>query len=147
MASFSPAWAVEIDAQPSSFYRRLLVIVHLLACLAVWLAGGMPVEWRLILIAGVVMAGVFACRAARQCRIRLRDVGEEWWIDTGHRKAMVRLCRGRCWRWLAVMEFRGEWKGRPWRQHVVVWPDSVDPDAFRRLRVRMRCAKGPSMQS
>lgn len=147
MTSFSPAWVVELDTRPSDICQRLTVILHGLACLAVWQAGGMPGTWRVLLIVGLVVSGMVSCKGERSRRIRLRDAGEEWWLDTEGRQGMVRLRRGRSWRWLAVMEFRGEWKERPWRQRVVVWPDSVEPDAFRRLRVRLRCAPRASPQS
>lgn len=140
MSSFSPAWAVDLDTRPSRVHRRLILLLHLLAGLAVLQAGGLAWLLRGPLLLAIAAAGAIAWREAGTGELRLREAGEEWWLDTGARRGMVQLRRGRAWRWLVVMEFRGEWQGRPWREHVVVWPDAVPVDDFRRLRVRLRCA-------
>jgi hypothetical protein len=87
------------------------------------------------------VAGVLAWRAEGEANARLRLVGEEWWLETGGRRGMLRQRRARAWRWLVVLELEGQWQGRRWRQKVVVWPDSVSADAFRRLRVWLRLAR------
>ncbi|HEX4870106.1 MAG TPA: protein YgfX [Moraxellaceae bacterium] len=140
MSSFSTAWAVDLDTVPSRFHRHLILVAHLLAGLALLQAGGLAWPWRVLLALAVALVAVPGWRAAGRARWRLREVGEEWWLDSGARQGMVRLRRARVWRWLVVMEFRGEWQGRSWRERVVVWPDAVAPDDFRRLRVRLRCA-------
>lgn len=142
MNSSSPAWRVDLGTTPSRFFLRLSLALHGAALLALCQAdtGGVL---RLALGLGIVAAAVLAWRAERQRTVILREAGEEWWLDNGCRHGMVQLRRSSVWRYLVVMEFAGEPEGRRWRERVVVWPDSVAPDDFRRLRVRLRCGKRP----
>lgn len=155
MTSFSPVWAADLHLQPSRLRRGLGLGLHGLALLALLQAGGLPWLLRLALTLAVLAAAALdwlgeGGRLPGNSRLhrytlwakpslRLREVGEEWWLDTGVRRGMVTLRNGRAWRWLVVMEFAGEWQGQRWRQRVVVWPDAVAADDFRRLRVRLRC--------
>lgn len=139
MSSSSPIWDVELVLGPSRFCLGLSAALHgaaLLALACSHLSSGLAP----LLALGVVAAAWLAFRAERARDLRLRAVGEEWWLETGGRRAMVKLRRGRAWRWLVVMDLEGEWRGRRWRERIVAWPDAVSPDAFRRLRVRVRCA-------
>lgn len=139
MSSSSPIWDVELVLGPSRFCLGLIVALHGAALLAL-ACSHLPSGLAPLLALGVVAAAWLAFRAERARDLRLRAVGEEWWLETGGRRAMVRLRRGRAWRWLVVMDLEGEWRGRRWRERIVAWPDAVSPDAFRRLRVRVRCA-------
>lgn len=139
MSSSSPIWDVELSLGPSRFCLGLIVTLHGAALLAL-ACSHLPPGLVPLLALAVVAAAWLAFRAERARDARLRAVGEEWWLETGGRHAMVRLRRGRAWRWLVVMDLEGEWMGRRWRERIVAWPDAVSPDAFRRLRVRVRCA-------
>lgn len=139
MSSSSPIWDVELSLGPSRFCLGLIVTLHGAALLAL-ARSHLPAGLAPLLALAVVVAAWRAFRAERARDARLRAVGEEWWLETGGRRAMVRLRRGRAWRWLVVMDLEGEWRGRRWRERIVAWPDAVSPDAFRRLRVRVRCA-------
>lgn len=139
MASFSPAWDVDLDVGPSRLCRLLTAALHGAALLAL-ATSGLP-RWAMAVTAvAVLVAAALAWRAEDAVAYRLRLVGEEWWLETGGRRGMVRQRGGRVWRWLVVLELEGEWLGRRWREKVVVWPDSVNADAFRRLRVWLRLA-------
>lgn len=144
MDSFSPAWRVDLGTSPSRFFIRLSLVLHGAALLALGQTG---LDWslRLALGLGIGVAATLAWRAERQRSVILREAGEEWWLDNGCRRGMVRLRRSSVWRYLVVMEFAGDPEGRRWRERVVVWPDSVAPDDFRRLRVRLRCGTRPSL--
>lgn len=145
MRSSSPAWAVDLAVVPSRLARGISLFLHLLALVAVTATGGLPLSLRLVVAAGVVLAAALAWRAEGARVLRLREVGEEWWLERGARRGMMRLRNAHAWRWLVVLELAGEWQGRRWRERVVVWPDAVPPDAFRRLRVRLLCGPRRSL--
>lgn len=139
MSSFSPAWDVDLVVGPSRISRLLTAALHG-AALPALAASALP-AWGLLLAGGAVVAsGLLAWREEGRVAARLRRVGEEWWFEGRGRRGMLRQRRARAWRWLVVMELEGRWQGRRWRQKVVVWPDSVSADAFRRLRVWLRMA-------
>lgn len=140
MRSSSPAWAVELTLAPSRLARGLSLFLHLLALVALGQAGALPAALRLALAVIVLVAAWRAWRAEAAGELRLREVGEEWWLERGPRRGVLRLRNAHAWRWLVVLDLAGEWQGRRWRERVVVWPDAVPPDAFRRLRVRLLCA-------
>ncbi len=142
MDSSSPAWRVDLGTLPSRFFIRLSLALHGAALLALGQAGTGGVL-RLALGLGIVAAAALAWRAERRRTVILREVGEEWWLDNGRRRGMVKLRKSSVWRYLVVMDFAGDPDGRRWRERVVVWPDAVAPDDFRRLRVRLRCGKRP----
>lgn len=143
MTLSSTAWVVELATRPSRFHQGLTLALHALALLALQRAGGLPWALRLALAGGVLLSAWLALRAERRRGEFLREAGEEWWLERGGRAGMVRLTRARTWRYLLVVEFAGEWQGRRWREHLVIWPDAVAPDDFRRLRVRLRCGPLP----
>ena len=139
----SPAWVVELATRPSRFQQGLTLLLHALALLALQQAGGLPWPLRLALAGGVLLSAVLAWRGERRRGEFLREAGEEWWLECRGRRGMVRLTRARTWRYLVVVDFAGEWQGRRWREQLVLWPDAVAPDDFRRLRVRLRCGPVP----
>lgn len=139
MNSSSPAWDVDLDVGPSRLCLGLTVVLHG-AALAALAGSALPARGLGLAAVVVLAAAALAWRAESGVAARLRLVGEEWWLETRGRHGMVRQRRGRAWRWLVVLELEGEWQGRRWREKVVVWPDSVDGDAFRRLRVWLRLA-------
>lgn len=143
MTLSSTAWAVELATRPSRFQQGLTLLLHSLALLALLQSGGVPWPLRLVVGALVVLAAVLSLRAERRRREYLREAGEEWWLECNGRSGMMRLVRARTWRYLVVAEFAGEWQGRRRREHLVIWPDAVAPDDFRRLRVRLRCGPLP----
>lgn len=139
MSSSSPAWDVELLLGPSRFCLGLTAALHGAALLAL-ASSRLPAGLAPGLAVAVLVAAWLALRAELRRDARLRAVGEEWWLESGDRRGMVKLRRGRAWRWLVVMDLEGEWQGRRWRERIVAWPDAVSPDAFRRLRVLVRCA-------
>lgn len=143
MTLSSTAWVVELATRPSRFQQGLTLLLHSLALLALLRAGGLPWPPRLALALLVALAAVLAVRAERRRREYLREAGEEWWLESRGRSGMVRLVRARTWRYLVVVDFAGEGQGRRRRERLVIWPDAVAPDDFRRLRVRLRCGPLP----
>lgn len=143
MASSSPAWAVELATRPSRFHQGLILVLHALALLALLQAGGLPAWLRLAVATAVLASAWLAWRGERGRGDILREVGEQWWLEGGDHRGMATLVRARAWRYLVVMDFAGEWQGRRWRRQLVIWPDAVAPDDFRRLRVRLRCGAVP----
>lgn len=76
--------------------------------------------------------------------IALREQASSWWLETPQWQASAALQQARVWRYLVVMDFLCRDDKRSWRQRVVIFPDSVSADSFRRLRVRLRY--GPRLQ-
>lgn len=142
MNSSSPAWRVDLGTSPSRIFISLSLALHGAALLALG-QSGLDGSLRLALGLVIGVAAALAWRSERQRTVILREAGEEWWLDNGRRRGMVRLRHSSVWRYLVVMEFAGDPEDRRWRERVVVWPDSVAPDDFRRLRVRLRCGKRP----
>lgn len=127
-----------LDMRPSRWLRGALLAVHALVCGALLLS--YPSSWpRNLLILAVGAHLPWSLNAARTLSIvRLElDAGHHW---------RVLFCDGR---WLDA-----RLTGAPWlsphfttlvlacadgvRRQLVLLPDMVDGDAFRRLRVRVR---------
>ena len=137
---------VRIALGPSRILAAVLSLAHALA-LAVILIVTMPV-WAKLLVGSVIAASCIwsICHAAL---LRTAHAIIELVIGEGGRVS----CRNRTgtWReaqtlgssfvtpWLTVLNLRleGSWLAR----HVVILPDSVDADAFRRVRVLLRWAR------
>lgn len=138
MSSSSPAWRVELRPRPSRFLLGVLAVLHGAAALAVLVADLLPfLKAVLLIVVLVLLAGAWRReRAANTLWVAERD--EDWWLRAGARRGRAQLVGRRVWRYLVVLDFRCEGGGRRWRQRVVVLPDAVPPDTFRRLRIRLR---------
>mgnify|MGYP001627346626 CR=1 FL=1 len=75
----------------------------------------------------------------------LQERSSDWWLAFADgREGGMRLAHAMVWRWLLVLDFvrpEAAAPGLPRRQRVVLLPDSLPADDFRRLRVRL--ALGP----
>jgi hypothetical protein len=71
----------------------------------------------------------------------LREQATDWLLETNTGAVRAVLAHQRIWRCLVVLDFRVVETGRRYR--LVIFPDSVSADIFRRLRVRLRHAALP----
>jgi len=138
-----PAWRVVIAIGPSRLVARFVtgLAAAAIACL---LLSGVARVWAFPACAVVVAAAVAALRrdafreghgSARGLRVdlegRVEVMGDSGAVRAG------RLAPGSFVApWLVVVRWRPE--GAHFARTVLVPPDAVDPDAFRRLRVLLR---------
>ncbi|MDP2227692.1 MAG: hypothetical protein Q8J78_09485 [Moraxellaceae bacterium] len=123
----------------------MLLVLYLLALLAICTATLSAPALMLALLLWCLLA----MRERRLWRagssvIAFQERAGDWWLQwrDGCAGAM-RLERAMAWRYLVVMDFsRSEGLGElPRRQRIVLFPDSLPADDFRRVRVRL--LKGP----
>lgn len=141
MSSSGSGPPIYLELRPSRRLVAALCLLHAAALLAVSLAA-LPA----MVAAGIGAAVLFAFH--RNLRLyALQDhpqavVSLVWSMDgvyrlrlaDGRSVAARRLDGGVVWSWLVVLPFRAERR----RLTVVALPDNTAPDAFRRLRARLR---------
>lgn len=142
MSSSSPVWRVDLRLRPSRIAFFLLGFLHLAAALAV-LRAGLPF-WLQLLLAGIVLLAAHEYRREQRQALILSEQGMGWWLETAVRSGHAELISSQVWRYLVVMDFHARDEKGTWRQRVVVLPDAVTPDVFRRLRVRLRYGTLPA---
>lgn len=148
-----PSWNVWRADYPLRPSRRLLGLVaglHGLALLAIWQA---YIPWPYALLASVLLLAAAAHYAWRWRWPGARQVvalaestpagSEGWWLQTGDgREHCAQLLPDTVvWRLMLVLRFRAAAGGV---FHVVLLPDSLPPEGFRRLYVRLRLRRTPA---
>lgn len=136
MSSYDNVWRLDLRLKPSRMAQALQLLLHGAAVGAV-LAAALSWWWQLLLVFAIVLALAWQWRCERQQVLHLREQGLDWWLETRTASGPVRLCRLRVWRYLVIMDFQGR-EASGWRQRVVIFPDMLSADEFRRLRVRLR---------
>lgn len=112
---------------------------HLAALVALW-QSAIAIGWQLLGSCLLLLLAWLAWRAANQhSPLVVKEQIGRWWLEMPQKQGAAELTAYRVWRYLVVMDFRG-WDdaGRKWQTRIVVWPDSVSSETFRRLRVRLR---------
>ena len=130
-----------LDLGPSRRLGRLLAAAHLAAAASLWLA-------HVPAIVQIALTAVLAARLARHLPLHARrrhhasverlvwDAQGMWrlWLRDGRVYQAELLPAAYVQRFLAVLRFRCE-DGRT--RTAILLPDAVEPETFRRLRVRM----------
>lgn len=138
MSSSLHVWRVDLRLQASRIFLLLIVLLHLAAMVAV-MKTAFPFLWRLPLVALLLGACWLSLRQERKTTgFILREQAGSWWLETAGPQGYATLQRSQVWRYLVVMDFLCHRDSKTWRQRVVIFPDSVSADSFRRLRVRLR---------
>jgi hypothetical protein len=145
--SSSPVWRVELRLRPSRILLSLSLGLHLAAAVALWRSGlGLFLQ-----LAGTALVLILLWCSWRQEQRRagfvVREEEGAWGLQAGHWQGRAELLRSQVWRYLVVMDFRVVDEGRSRRQRVVVLPDAVSADVFRRLRVRLSYGRRPGAAS
>lgn len=132
-------WRVDLCLNTSRFFLGLTTALHLAVLMAL-LETDVAWWWRLPLGGLVLASALGSWRAAcTEAGVVVCEQVGRWWVETPQHAGAAELTGCQVWRYLVVMRFRGrDAEGRTWRRRVVVWPDAVSADAFRRLRVRLR---------
>ncbi len=138
MNSFSNVWHVDLRLSPSRLFCIISLMLHVAAAVAV-LQTELAWPWRLLLWCVVLLSAGLSLRRERSRHdVRVSEQIGRWWLATPEREGPAELQGFRVWRYLVVMDFLCRDAGGGRRERVVVWPDAVPADAFRRLRVRLR---------
>lgn len=126
---------------PSRMHRYVIVVLHLTAAVAVFIADlPWPVRWAIWTVVGAHLYFIWPARAETcidcgdQGGLRIR-VGEDW------REVSV-MAGSTALPALTVLRWQGADDGS--RGTLCVWPDSMPGDDRRRLRVWLRWAARPA---
>lgn len=137
----SPAWRVDLQLRPSRYFLLLTTLFHAGAQIAVWQTG-LALAPQLVLGSLLLLSLALSFREERgKAGWVLREQEGRWWVQAGHREGAAELQGAQVWRYLVVIDLRCRNAGGAWKQRVVVLPDAIPADAFRRLRVRLRCGR------
>lgn len=147
MISSSSAWRVDLRLKPSRLFFCLALLLHAAVLLAV-LTTGLALPLRLAIAAIVLLSLFFSWRQEKNnAGLMVREQETGFWLQAGKRQGLAELKRSQVWRYLVVMDFVCRSESGAWRRRVVVLPDAVDADTFRRLRVRLRHGRRRSTRS
>lgn len=129
------ATPLELELSPSKRQRKLLLFINALAAISILL---LPWHFllRLVFLVSVLLLSYFLLYKTSACKRIVWQSGNHWLltIDDVTSEAVL-LPETLVSFWLVILLFRLE-GGR--RCSVLIWPDSVHADAFRRLRVRLK---------
>lgn len=144
MTSFSTRWRanpwrIDFSLAPSRIFALIVIAVHGLALLAVALTA-VSTAWQVLLCLAIGLSAVWVYQGEKaSAHTLVREQIGRWWLEQGAHAGAGELLGYHVWRYLVVMRFRS-WSatGKTRYIRVVVWPDAVPADTFRRLRVRLR---------
>nr|AMK59335.1 hypothetical protein GP2143_08264 [uncultured bacterium UPO53] len=136
-------WRVDLRLRPSRFFLLFSALLHAAALVAVYQCGLSPWLKSCLCFLVLVSAWLSWRQELARAGMALCEHGVDWHLENGIAPVRATLMRHRVWRYLVVLDFRVETAGR-WRRHrLVIFPDSVPADVFRRLRVRLHHAALP----
>ena len=143
MSSIAYATPLRLELKPSSSLYWLLTAIHL-GALALLPATSLPV-WLVMSLSAFVVAS-YARQVSRFAWLRSSasvvslywPEGEQWRLGcrNGDETWALLLSDSFVKPWLTILLFRPDSGGRV--QNVVILPDMLDPENFRRLRVRLK---------
>ncbi len=139
---------LRLVVQPSRLLLRVQFLTHGLALMVLAYPLGVPLWLRGVLFGGLVLSLLFTLRSDALTGVRelLLDGRNQWFRRRSD--GVLESLRLRDDSWLgihlAVLRF-DRTEGRP--LNVIILPDSLDADGFRRLRVRLRQAPAESRAS
>lgn len=139
MSSSASVWRPVLEPRPSRIQRIILIVFYLLALVAL-LQAVLPFEWQMAAVLAWLALFLYELTSWRYplSVVLLHERIGDWWLaDAEGNSSRVSLHRSMVWRYLVVLDFRILEGAGPRRQRVVLFPDSVTADEFRRLRVRL----------
>lgn len=130
-----------IPVRPSPWFIFLFYMAHL-GAIPVLIASKVPLPFQ-ILITGSLLASMYhghnfyikRNHPASLVQVVLNQTGE-WLLNFANGRTMPAVLKPFAFvhPLLVVLSFKGE----AGTSHIILTPDTVDPDTFRRLRVRLR---------
>lgn len=148
MNSFASVWRPVLEPRPSRIQRLILTVFYLLALVAL-LQAELPLRWRQAVLAvwALLLALELVSWRRRQHIVLVQErIGDWWMADQEGVASRMSLKRAMVWRYLVVLDFKALEKAGSRRQRLVLFPDSVPADDFRRLRVRLLQGPPPGKQ-
>lgn len=139
MSLSASVWRPVLEPRPSRIQRIIQTLFYVLALVAV-LQAAMPFEWQVaavLLWLGLLLYEVNSWRKPLSVVLLHERIGDWWLADAEGNTSRAGLRRSMVWRYLVVLDFRTLEGAGPRFRRVVLFPDSVLPDEFRRLRVRL----------
>lgn len=137
MSSSLHVWRADLAPRPSRFLLGLVAILHLAAAGAM-LASALPFPAQSALLLLILVSAFHAWRHELSVRgLRLLEQAGGWCLIEKDRAIPVTLSRVRVWRYLVLLDIEAADR----RQRLVLLPDALSPDVFRRLRVRLKYAR------
>lgn len=132
-------WRVDFSLQFSRIFLVLVLLVHGLALFAVTVTD-IHYGWCFLLWGAILLSSLWACYGVKDTQNTVvREQIGRWWVEQKGYQGAAELLGYHVWRYLVVMRFCcWQENGKAKRIRVIVWPDAVSPDTFRRLRVRLR---------
>lgn len=138
MNSYSPVWRVDLQLRPSRSFLALAYLLHAGALLAA-IQSGLGPAGKIFLALCLMISLVLSWRHEKaRAGIVVKERGQEWWLGISGSEMPAELLGRQVWRYLVVMDFQCFDGKRRRRQRIVVLPDAVPADVFRRLQVRLR---------
>jgi len=134
-----PVWRPVLEPRPSRIQRIILIIFYALALVAAMQAV-LPFQWQIAVVLiwlGLFLYELSSWRLPLSITLFHERIGDWWLEDAEGNAARGKLRRAMVWRYLVVMDFHILEGAAPRRRRVVLFPDSVAADDFRRLRVRL----------
>ena len=135
---------INLSISPSRYMKAYISVVHALVLVALVVV---PLHSLLWLLATLMAVLHWRYCLKRYTSVKYRDgISQlsyregQWRLVSNDTETPVFLNQATIWRWLVVMNFKsyqrmGQRRGR---YALVLWPDSVDDDSFRRLRVHLK---------
>ena len=133
------ATPLELELSPSQRQTYVLIFIHLLAVLSILLLPW-PIILRWLLVLAVLAVSVWLSRKKKLYDLIVWQAGNHWLLKSKNSSTTAELLtESFMTSWLIILLFKVENHGRC---AVLIWPDSVRPDVFRRLRVRLKLEAG-----
>jgi hypothetical protein len=135
------AWDLASPVRPSRIHQGVNAFFHVLAMAAI-LVAELPMGVRAGFLA--LILGLWILVLLRGRRHGGQQVSELAWAEAesypviilaSGQRLRVRWQRVAVWRWLVVLDMQAV--DVDWRDTLLLWPDSLQTQVFRRLRVRL----------
>ena len=132
-------WELDTAIKPSRYQQWLNGLFYSVALVAIWCAYLPTVAQLGLTIVLLAVACLHSVKLAKTLPVvsHLSSKADDWFIDlaTGQR-LKVKLSRYFLWRYLVVLSYQSPHIHLPYV--VVIFPDSIDKDNYRRLQVKLR---------
>lgn len=131
-----------LTVEPSRWLRRVIVVMHLLACAAV-LVADLAWPYRLAIMVAVAISLMATIRLPAAVTLRCQPDGHLSLRGADEWEAVELLPDTVALSWFVLLRYRRPGQTRPDSRAIL--PDALEPEAFRRLRVWLKWRGLPGM--
>lgn len=129
-------WQLDTAIKPSRYQQWLNWFFYSVALAAIWCAH-LPIVAQLGLTFVLLVVACFKLAKTLPVVSHLSSKADDWFIDLNNgQRLKVTLTRYFLWRYLVVLTYQS--RHIRWPYVVVIFPDSIDKDNYRRLQARLR---------